>query len=210
SVWDVFCKKPGAVFEGHTGDVACDHYHRYRQDIALLGRLGVKSYRFSVAWTRVLPQGTGTPNPKGIDFYSRLVDEMLSARIKPMCTLFHWDFPQALYERGGWLNRDVAGWFAAYAALMADKLGDRIEVWATQNEPQCFIGKALLDGVDAPGDKLKYTDYLTAAHKAMRAHGRAVQALRAHAKDARIGYVLGGQTHQPARPDNAGDIEAAR
>ncbi len=210
SVWDVFCKKPGAVFEGHTGDVACDHYHRFKQDIALLERLGVKSYRFSVAWTRALPEGTGTPNDKGLDFYSRLVDEMLRAGIKPMCTLFHWDFPQALYRRGGWLNRDVAGWFADYAALMADKLGDRIKTWVTQNEPQCFIGKALLDGVDAPGDKLKPPEYLTAAHNAMRAHGRAVQALRAHAKDAQVGYALGAQTHQPARPENAGDVEAAR
>ena len=212
SVWDVFVKKPGAVFEGHTGDVACDHYHRYKEDVALMKKLGVKSYRFSISWPRVLPEGTGTPNPKGFDFYNRLLDELLTAGISPLCTLFHWDFPQALYKRGGWLNRDVAGWFGDYAALVADKLGDRIKVWATQNEPQCFIGLALLDGVHAPGDKLKYPDYLTAAHNGMRAHARAVQALRAHAKDSKetkIGYVLAAQITQPAT-DTAQDIEAAR
>ena len=212
SVWDVFCKKPGAVFEGHTGDVACDHYHRYKEDIALLKKLGVKSYRFSISWPRVFPEGTGTPNPKGLDFYNRMLDELLAAGIAPLCTLFHWDFPQALYKRGGWLNRDVAGWFGDYAAYVADKLGDRIKVWATQNEPQCFIGLALLDGVHAPGDKLKYPEYLTAAHNGMRAHARAVQALRAHAKDAKgtkIGYVLAAQPTQPAS-ETAADIEAAR
>ena len=213
SVWDVFAKKPGAVFEGNTGEIACDHYHRYKEDVALMKKLGVKSYRFSVSWSRVIPEGAGTHNPKGFDFYSRLVDELLKAGISPMCTLFHWDFPQALYKRGGWLNRDVAGWFGDYAGAVADKLGDRVKVWATQNEPQCFIGLGLLDGAHAPGDKLKFSEYLVAAHNAMRAHGRAVQALRAHAKgDAKshkIGYVLATQVAQPStqKPE---DIEAAR
>jgi beta-glucosidase len=210
SVWDVFCKKPGAVFEGHTGDVACDHYRFYKEDIALLRTLGVRSYRFSVSWTRVLPQGAGAVNPRGLDFYSRLVDEMLKHGIQPMCTLFHWDFPQALYRRGGWLNRDVAGWLADYAALVADKLGDRVKSWVTVNEPACFIGMALMDGVHAPGEKLKYPEYLTAAHNAMRAHGRAVQALRAHARGGKVGYVHSAQVHQPAREDQPEDIEAAR
>ncbi len=209
SVWDVFTKKKGAVFEGHTGDVACDHYHRYKEDIALMKTLGVKGYRFSVSWTRVLPEGVGTPNPKGIDFYSRLVDELLKNGIQPLCTVFHWDYPQALYKKGGWLNRDSAEWFGEYSALLGEKLGDRIKVWATQNEPQCFIGLALLDGVHAPGDKLKFTDYLTAAHNGMRAHGRSVQALRAKVKDAKIGYVLAAQITQPATTSPE-DIEAAR
>jgi beta-glucosidase len=213
SVWDVFSHKPGAVFEGHTGDVACDHYHRYRQDIALMKTLGVSSYRFSVSWTRVLPDGVGTQNPKGLDFYSRLVDELLKAGIAPMCTLFHWDFPQALYARGGWLSRDVAGWFGDYAAVVAEHLGDRVKVWVTQNEPQCFIGMGLLDGVHAPGDKLTFDKYLVAAHNSMRAHGRAVQARRAHARgnpgDTRIGYVISTQVAQPAS-GRAEDIEAAR
>ena len=213
SVWDVFSKKPGAVFEGHTGDVACDHYHRYKEDVALMKTLGVKAYRFSVSWTRVLPEGAGTPNPKGFDFYNRLLDELHKAGITPMCTLFHWDFPQALYLRGGWLNRDVASWFADYAALVADKLGDRVKQWVTQNEPQCFIGLGLLDGAHAPGDKLKFGQYLTAAHNGMRAHAKAVQALRAHtksdAKDTKVGYVLSTQLTQPAS-EKPEDVEAAR
>jgi len=212
SVWDVFCKKPGAVFEGHTGDVACDHYHRYKEDVALMKKLGVNSFRFSISWPRILPAGVGKPNAKGFDFYSRLLDEILAAGIAPMCTLFHWDFPQALQDRGGWLNRDVAAWFGDYAALVAGKFGDRIEVWATQNEPQCFIGSGLLDGVHAPGEKLSCRDYLFAAHNAMRAHARAVQALRAYARNREgttIGYVLATQTTQPATTTPA-DIDAAR
>jgi len=213
SVWDVFCKKPGAVFEGHSGDVACDHYHRYKEDVALMKRLGVKSYRFSISWPRVLPAGTGAPNAAGFDFYKRLLDELQKADVAPLCTLFHWDFPQALQLRGGWLNRDVAGWFGDYAARVADQLGDRIGDWVTQNEPQCFIGLGLKAGVNAPGDKLKDPEYLTAAHNGMRAHAKAVQALRAHGRgDARrtkIGYVLAAQVTQPAAP-NAEDVEAAR
>jgi len=210
SVWDVFSRKPGAVFEGHTGDVACDHYHRYKEDVALMKTLGAKAYRFSVSWTRVLPEGAGAPNPKGFDFYNRLLDELGKVGIQPLCTLFHWDFPQALYTRGGWLNRDVAGWFADYAALVASKLGDRVKHWLTQNEPQCFIGLGMRDGVHAPGDRLKDPQYLTAAHNSMRAHGKAVQALRAHAKpDAKIGFAWSTQLTQP-QSEMPGDIEAAR
>ena len=210
SVWDVFSRKPGAVFEGHTGDVACDHYHRYKEDVALMKALGVKAYRFSLSWTRILPEGAGAPNPKGFDFYNRLLDELHAAGIRPMCTLFHWDYPQALYKKGGWLNRDAASWFADYAALVADKLGDRIKVWLTLNEPQCFIGMALRDGVHAPGEKLGDPQYLTAAHNAMRAHAKAVQALRAHGKpDAKIGLALATQVKQPAT-ESPEDIEAAR
>ena len=209
SVWDVFCKKKGAIYEGNTGDVACDHYHRYKEDVALMKALGISSYRFSISWPRVLPEGTGALNQKGLDFYNRLVDELHKNGITPMCTLFHWDYPQALYKRGGWLNRDSADWFADYAALMGDKLGDRIKVWITQNEPQCFIGLALRDGVHAPGDKLKDPDYLMAAHNGMRAHAKAVQALRAHAKDGKVGYVVATQPTQPAS-EKSEDIEAAR
>lgn len=209
SVWDVFCKKKGTIYEGNTGDVACDHYHRYKEDVALIKSLGAKSYRFSVSWPRVLPDGTGAVNSKGVDFYSRLVDELLKNGIKPMCTVFHWDYPQALYQRGGWLKRESADWFAEYTTLLADKLGDRVKVWATQNEPQCFIGLALLDGVHAPGEKLKYPEYLTAAHNGMRAHAKAVQVLRARVQDAKVGYVLAMQPTQPAT-DKPEDVEAAR
>jgi beta-glucosidase len=210
SVWDVFARRPGAVFEGHTGDVACDHYHRYKEDVALMKSLGVKTYRFSLSWTRVLPEGAGTPNQKGFDFYKRLLDELQAAGIQPMCTLHHWDYPQALYKKGGWLSRDSAGWFADYAALAADKLGDRIKGWITHNEPQCFIGLGLRDGTHAPGDKLKDPQYLTAAHNALRAHSKAVQALRAHGKpDTKVGYVLATQLTQP-ESETPEDIEAAR
>jgi beta-glucosidase len=209
SVWDAFARKPGAVFEGHTGDVACDHYHRYRDDVALMKQLGLQSYRFSVAWPRVLPDGVGAVNAKGLDFYHRLVDALLEAGIAPMCTLFHWDLPQALYHRGGWLNRDSADWFADYAARIAGALGDRVKLWVTQNEPQCFIGLGLREGLHAPGDKLADPDFLTAAHNGMRAHARAVRALRAHAPDGKIGYAVATQPTQPAS-DRPEDIEAAR
>jgi beta-glucosidase len=209
SVWDTFCKKKGAVFEGHTGDEACDHYHRYKEDIALAKRLGISSYRFSVSWPRVLPAGTGAPNEKGLDFYKRLLDEMGQAGIEPMCTVFHWDYPQALYDKGGWLKRDSADWFGEYTELLGKRLGDRIKVWATQNEIQCFIGLGHLDGVHAPGDKLKFRDYLTAAHNAIRAHAKSVQALRATVKGAKVGWVLATQVTQPAT-ESADDVEAAR
>ena len=212
SVWDVFCKKKGVIFEGDTGDVACDHYNRFKEDIALMKSLGVKSYRFSVSWPRVLPEGIGASNPKGLDFYSRLIDEVAKAGIEPMCTVFHWDYPQALYKKGGWVNRDSADWFAEYTSLLADKFSDRVKLWATQNEPQCFIGMALLDGVHAPGDKLPFAQYLTAAHNAMRAHGKAVQVLRARAKDPKamnIGYVVAAQVTKPAT-EKPEDVEAAR
>jgi beta-glucosidase len=212
SVWDVFVKKPGAIFGGDTGDVACDHYHRFKEDVALMKTLGVKSYRFSVSWPRVLPEGIGASNPKGLDFYSRLLDELGSHGIEPFCTIFHWDYPQALYKKGGWLNRDSADWFAEYTSLLADKFSDRVKMWATQNEPQCFIGLGLLDGAHAPGDKLKYPQYLTAAHNAMRAHAKSVQVLRARAKDAKgtkVGYVLATQVAAPAT-ETTDDIEAAR
>ena len=212
SVWDEFCKKKDAIFEGHTGETACDHYHRYVEDIALLKALGVKSYRFSVSWPRVLPKGIGAPNPKGLDFYDRLLDELGKHGIAPMCTIFHWDYPQALYKKGGWLNRDSADWFAEYTGLLADKFSDRVHVWATQNEPQCYIGLGLFEGKHAPGDKLAFRQMLTAAHNSMRAHAKAVQILRARAKDPKalkIGYVTVASVTQPAT-ETPEDIEAAR
>jgi beta-glucosidase len=212
SVWDTFAKKKGAVFDGNTGDVACDHYHRFKEDVALMKTLGVKSYRFSVSWPRVLPGGVGAVNDKGLDFYKRLLDELDHAGIQPFCTIFHWDYPEALYKKGGWLNADSADWFAEYTTVLADRLSDRIKVWATMNEPQCFIGLGHLDGVHAPGDKLRFSAYLLAAHNALRAHGKSVQALRAHAKDpkgTKIGYVLAAQITQPAT-EKPEDVEAAR
>ena len=205
SVWDTFCKKKGAIENGDSGEVACDHYHR------LLKRLGAKNYRFSISWSRVIPEGVGAPNEKGLAFYDRLVDQLLVAGITPACTLFHWDFPEALYQKGGWLNRDVADWFADYTTLIASRFSDRIKFWFTQNEPQCYIGIGHLEGRHAPGLKLKYAEYLQAAHNSMRAHGRAVQALRSVAKhgDTRIGCAMATANAHPAT-DREEDIQAAR
>jgi beta-glucosidase len=209
STWDVFCRRPGAVFEGHSGDVACDHYHRYRDDIALMRELGLQAYRFSISWSRVLPEGRGHVNPAGLAFYDRLVDALLEAGVQPFCTLFHWDLPQALQQRGGFLNRDMADWFADYASLIGQRFGDRIKLWVTQNEPQCYIGFGLGSGQHAPGLRLDLSDTLLAAHNSMRAHGRSVQALRATAAGARVGYVLAAQLARPAS-DSPADLEAAR
>jgi beta-glucosidase len=210
SVWDVFSHRPGAVFDNGNGDVACDHYHRWREDLGLIRGLGGNAYRFSVSWTRVIPEGAGAVNTKGLDFYDRLVDGLLAARVIPMCTLFHWDFPQALYLRGGWRNPDVAGWFADYAAVVADRLSDRVTLWATQNEPQVFMGAGHLEGRHAPGDKLTIPQFLVAAHNSLRAHGRGAQALRAHARrPATVGYVVSFGTAEPATASPE-DREAAR
>ena len=209
STWDVFCKRRGAVFEGHSGDVACDHYNRYRDDVALMRELGLQAYRFSISWSRVLPEGCGQINAAGLSFYDRLVDALLEAGIQPFCTLFHWDLPQALQRRGGFLNRDMGDWFADYASLVGERLGDRIKLWVTQNEPQCYIGFGLGSGIHAPGLRLGLSDMLVAAHNSMRAHGKAVRALRSTVAGARVGYVLAAQLARPAS-DSAADLEAAR
>jgi beta-glucosidase len=210
SVWDMFAKKPGAVWNGHTGDVACDHYNRYPEDVAILKQMGVQAYRLSVSWPRVLPEGTGTPNAAGLAFYDRLVDALLAAGIEPWVTLFHWDYPLALYYRGGWLNRDTVDWFADYATLITEKLSDRVTNFMTLNEPQVFIGAGHYEGRHAPGDKLGFKEVLRAGHHALLAHGKAVQAIRAAAKlPPRVGIAPVGQPKLPAS-DSRADIEAAR
>jgi beta-glucosidase len=210
STWDVFCKKPGAVFEGHSGDVACDHYHRYREDVALMRELGLQAYRFSVSWPRVMPSGRGAVNEKGLAFYDRLVDALLAAGIQPFCTLFHWDLPEALQQAGGFVARDSADWFADYAALIGRRLGDRVRYFVTHNEPQCFIAHGLLDGTKAPGLRLGPSQTLLAAHNAMRAHGKAVRALRATLPGgAQLGYVVATAGARPASDSDA-DLAAAR
>ena len=133
SVWDMFCKKPGAVFQGHTGDVACDHYHRYREDVGLMKQIGLQAYRLSISWPRVLPTGVGAPNEAGLAFYDRLIDALLEAGIEPYVTLFHWDYPLALYYRGGWLNPESSDWFSEYTQLVVDRLSDRVKNWMTFN-----------------------------------------------------------------------------
>jgi len=210
SVWDMLCRKPGAVYNGHTGDVACDHYHRYPEDVALLKSFDVQAYRLSLSWPRVLPTGTGTVNEKGLAFYDRLVDALLEAGITPWVTLFHWDFPLELYYRGGWLNRDSADWFGDYATLIAKRLGDRVTHWMTLNEPQVYINAGHLDGRHAPGDKLALHEVLRAAHNTLRAHGRGVQAIRAASpQPCRVGYAPASHPRMPAS-DSPADIDAAR
>jgi len=182
SVWDMLGRQPGKVVNVDTGEVACDHYHRYREDVGLMAEIGLQAYRLSVSWPRILPEGSGAVNAGGVDFYNRLVDALLEHGITPWVTLFHWDYPYALYCRGGWLNRDSAGWFADYTALVVDKLSDRVSHWLTLNEPQCFIGMGHLDGTHAPGMQMGIAEVLLAAHHALLAHGQAVQVIRARAK----------------------------
>lgn len=210
SVWDMFCRRPGAVFEGESGAVACDHYHRFREDVALMKSLGVQGYRFSLSWPRIMPAGVGTVSAEGLDFYDQLVDELLAAGIAPYVTLFHWDYPYDLYCRGGWLNRESADWFADYTQVVVDKLSDRVQHWMTLNEPQCFIGLGHQTGIHAPGDKLGLREVLRAGHHSLLAHGRAVQVIRAGAKTApTIGYAPVGVARVPAS-DSPADVEAAR
>src|SRR4051812_7998024 len=177
SIWDTFAHEPGRVVTGETGDVACDHYHRYAEDVELIAGLGVDAYRFSVAWPRVQPDGRGPANEAGLAFYDRLVDALLARGIDPVATLFHWDLPQALQDDGGWFNRDTASRFAEYADLVAARLGDRVGMWVTLNEPfvHTVFGHAF--GVHAPGQALMF-DALPTAHHQLLGHGLAVAALR--------------------------------
>jgi len=210
SVWDTFCKKDGAVWSGHTGEVGCNHYHHYKEDVALMKEIGLQAYRLSVSWPRVLPEGAGRVNEKGLDFYDKLVDELLAAGISPYVTLFHWDYPYELYCRGGWLNPESPDWFAEYARLVVEKLSDRVCNWITYNEPQCFIGLGLYEGRHAPGDRLRRAEMLRAGHNMLLGHGKGVQAIRANSKqDAQVGFVIAGNVKMPAT-DSAEDREAAR
>lgn len=209
SVWDVFCRRSGATWQGQSGEVACDHYHRHREDVALLGETGVRAYRFSISWPRVLPEGIGTANRRGLAFYDRLVDEVLAAGIEPYVNLFHWDYPYALYCRGGWLNPQAPEWFGEYAAVVAGKLGDRVRHWMTINEPQVVGVMGHHDGTHAPGDHLQLRQVLQITHHLLLAHGRAVQAIRAARSDSQVGLVSTGPIGLPATSSPA-DVEAAR
>lgn len=211
SVWDQMVRQPGRVWNGHTGDIACDHYHRWRADVALMKEIGLKAYRFSIAWPRVLPEGVGRVNDAGLAFYDQLTDALLAAGIEPWVTLFHWDYPLALYRRGGWLNRESVEWFGEYTRIVADRLSDRVTHWFTLNEPQCFVGFGHQTGMHAPGLKLGLADVLTAVHHVLLAHGRAVRVLRERARRApHIGWAPVGSVAAPANPDDPRDWEAAR
>ncbi len=210
SVWDTFVRKPDAVKGGNTGDVACDHYHRYKEDILLMKKMGVKAYRFSISWPRIIPNGTGKVNPKGLDFYERLIDELLKNGIQPYATVFHWDYPYDLYCRGGWLNPSSPNWSADFAAILSEKLSDRVRCWITLNEPQVFVGNGHFIGEHAPGLMLQRKELLQIIHHVLLAHGKAVQAIRANAQvPVQIGIAHTGRVIVPA--GNSGhDIENAR
>ncbi len=210
SVWDIMCREPNTIWQGNTGDVACDHYHRYKEDVALMKKVGLGAYRFSISWPRVMPEGTAKINAEGLGFYDKLVDELKANGIEPYATLFHWDFPYELYHRGGWLNRQSSDWFAEYAGVVVEKLSDRVSNWITLNEPQCLIGLGHLDGIHAPRLKLPLSDVLLAGHNVLLAHGKAVQAIRSKSKgECRVGYAPVGVVVMPAA-ENEADIRAAR
>jgi beta-glucosidase len=210
SVWDTFCRQPGKIDFSDTGDVACDHYHRYAEDVDLMAEIGLQAYRLSLSWPRILPNGTGKVNATGIDFYDKLIDALLAKNITPWVTLFHWDYPHELFCRGGWLNRDSADWFAEYTAVVVDKLSDRVKHWMPQNEPQCYLGLGHLTGEHAPGLQLGFPDYLTAIHHSHLAHGKAVQVIRSQAKlSPEVGCAIVGFTKMPASNAPA-DVETAR
>lgn len=210
SVWDTFSHKEGKVKNMDHGDVACDHYHRFKEDIALMKEMGLKAYRFSICWPRVLPEGTGKINKKGLQFYSDLVDELLMSGIEPYITLFHWDLPQALYDRGGWLNREISDWFYEYVKIIIECLSDRVTYWMTTNEPQCHILLGHYQGTHAPGDQVATRDAFRMMHHIHLAHGKAVQAIRKYAiKPAKIGYVPCPGAGIPAS-GSAGDLAAAK
>ena len=208
SIWDAFARVPGAVVDGHNGDVACDHYHRYESDVELMASLGIQTYRFSTSWSRVRPDG-GPLNQKGVDFYSRLVDSLLEKNIKPWLTLYHWDLPQALEEKGGWTNRDTAYLFAEYATDMHAALGDRVDAWTTLNEPWCSSFLSYTGGEHAPGRQEPEAG-LAAGHHLLLAHGLAVRDLRALDPSLQLGITLNLTVADPVDPTDVGDVDAAR
>jgi len=211
SIWDIFCRKPGAVRQGESGDRACDHYRRYEEDVALMRELGIRAYRFSIAWPRVLPQGRGTVNQAGLDFYDRLIDVLLRANVTPFATLHHWDYPLKLYEAGGWLKRESSDWFADYAAAVVKRLSDRVRHWFTFNEPQIFVGMGYQHGTHAPGDRLAFTEVLAIAHNVLLAHGKAVQTIRNLSTTApSVGYAVAANEVAVPASDGEDDVRAAR
>ncbi len=210
NIWDVFCKEDGHVYEHHTGDVACDQYHRYKEDVAIMKELGLKAYRFSVNWARILPEGTGKVNEKGLAYYDNLVNCLIENGIEPYMTLYHWDLPYALHQKGGWLNPQSPEWFYEYAKLMAAHFSDRVSHFFTFNEPQCTVGLGYVTGEHAPGLKVGPYDYFSIWHNVLKAHGRGVQAIReAAVRPVEIGMAPCGALYYPAT-DSKEDIEAAR
>jgi beta-glucosidase len=208
SIWDTYCRQQGRVKNGDTGDIGCDHYHRYTEDVALMRDMGVDAYRFSIAWPRILPRGRGAPNEPGLGFYDRLIDALLTAGIEPWVCLYHWDLPQAIHDLGGWQNRDIAGWFADYAALVAHRYGDRVKRFATFNEPCVFTLFGYGLGWNAPGIADKEALH-RAIHHVNLSHGAGIDVLRALVPHASLGAIHNRQPCFPASA-SAEDAVAAR
>jgi len=206
SIWDTFSHTPGKTDRADTGDVACDHYHRYRDDIRLMAELGADAYRFSVAWPRIFPTGSGAPNQKGLDFYRRVIDQLVSSGIEPTLNLFHWDLPQALQDKGGFANADIIGWFADYAHLVATRLGDSVTNWMTFNEPAVYAFLGHADGLHAPGLR-DWPTAIRVADNELRAHAAAVAAIRSEVPGARIGVAVDINHFAPAT-DSDEDVRA--
>jgi|SoiMethySBSTD1v2_1073268.scaffolds.fasta_scaffold579111_1 beta-glucosidase len=208
SIWHRFTHSPGLVRDGATGDVACDHYRRYLEDVAIMRRLGTNAYRFSVSWSRVMPSGRGPTNPPGLDFYERLVDALVAAGIEPVVTLYHWDLPATLDDLGGWLNPDIASWFAEYAAVVFRRLDGRVKLWTTLNEPWVVTDGGYLHGTLAPGHRNRFEAPI-ASHHLLRAHAEAVRAYRAEGRH-RVGIVVNLEPKYPASDDPADRAASAR
>lgn len=208
SIWDTFCRVPGKVANGDTGDIACDHYHRYNEDLDLMKWMGVDAYRFSVAWSRVIPNGVGPINQAGLDFYDRLIDGALERGIQPWITMYHWDLPQALQDRGGWNNREIVKWFEEYANVLTNKFGDRVKHWMTLNEPLCSAWIGHLYGDMAPGITDLQTA-LNASHHLLMSHGIASQVTRTNVKNSKVGVVINVTPALPAT-DSDDDRRASK
>lgn len=182
NIWDAYCQEGGHIAHGENGNVACDHYHHFREDVKAMRDMGIKNYRFSLSWARILPDGTGKVNPDGIKFYSDLIDELIANGIEPLVTLFHWDYPYALHKKGGWLNRESSDWFAEYTRIVVDAFSDRVKYWMTINEPQIFIGCGYLLGKFAPFEQHQPKDLAQMSHNVLLSHGKAVKIIRESAK----------------------------
>src|SRR5947209_10018933 len=209
SIWDRFCTVPGKVRNGESGAIACDHYHRYREDVALMAELGLSAYRFSIAWPRIIPGGRGEVNSRGLDFYDRLVDELLSRGIQPFATLYHWDLPQSLEDEGGWTNRATAEAYVDYVQTVVHRLGDRVKNWITHNEPWVVAWVGYSYGRHAPGRQEGPAGAFPAAHHLLLSHGLAVPVIRQESSGAQVGITLNLTPVYPAT-DDAADVEAAR
>jgi beta-glucosidase len=209
SIWDVFSHKDGKIDRGHTGDIACDHYHRYVEDVALLAKLGVKAYRFSISWNRILPNGTGRVNPQGFVFYDCLLDELEKYHIEPYITLYHWDLPQILFEKGGWLNPEIPHWFEHYVDVVTKHFGNRVKNYITINEPQCIVQVGMHSPEHAPGVVYSTKECLLASHHLLLAHGFAVRIIRKNNPTALVGFAPCSNSVVPVKHTPAA-IEAAR